>query len=68
MICVSIIFKDDLGRSHVFNDDRSGYQAAQSTLDSLRAQGRTIADGLHDVARVERYTGGEERKSTFPWF
>ena len=65
---MSIIFKDDLGKSYVFNDDRTGYRAAQDKLNSLRAQGRTIIDGHHDVARVERYTGGEEYKSIFSLF
>lgn len=65
---MGLIFTDDLGKTHVFNDDRNGYQAAQSTLDSLRSQGRTIIDGQHDVARIEQYTGGTPRESTFRWF
>lgn len=61
-----IIIRDDtLGYSKSYPATEQGYRDAQNDIVSLRQQGRIVSG---DVGRVEGYTGGEPRKSTFSWF
>lgn len=60
-----IIIKDDLGRSQRFTPTKEGYQQAQTTINSLREQGRIVSG---DVGRVESYTGGPPPKGASHWW